>query len=295
MRCTRDKEPVLKVWNRIKDNRESKMVYDTKGDVIRYAKDILDYMVIASLLSVQGGRYKINSIEEQAINEFLQSDTVFDGYAQFIGKSSTRIEEIREYRSAWFEYVNRDLVDIDFRTNFNLYIPSDIDFTEENSDIIGHLTEHIEYSEKISTAIVGSSGEAIVINHEKQKLRENGQEQLLHLVNFIPTQFGVGYDVQSFECDDSELRKYIEVKTTVSNTSITFNSFHITLNEWRTAKSVRDRYYIYRLQISKHSKKLFIIKNLYDLVKNEKMLLIERKDGYDVRFSSSVGFEENLI
>ena len=295
LRCTRDKEPVLKVWNRIKDNRESKMVYDTKGDVIRYAKAIFDYMVIASLLSVQGGRYKINSIEEQAINEFLQSDTVFDGYAQFIGKSSTRIEEIREYRSAWFEYVNRDLVDIDFRTNFNLYIPSDIDFTEENSDIIGHLTEHIEYSEKISTAIVGSSGEAIVINHEKQKLRENGQEQLLHLVNFIPTQFGVGYDVQSFECDDSELRKYIEVKTTVGNTSITFNSFHITLNEWRTAKSVRDRYYIYRLQISKHSKKLFIIKNLYDLVKNEKMLLIERKDGYDVRFSSSVGFEENLI
>ena len=230
LRCTRDKEPVLKVWNRIKDNRESKMVYDTTGDVIRYAKDILDYMVIASLLSVQGGRYKINSIEEQAINEFLQSDTVFDGYAQFIGKSSTRIEEIREYRSAWFEYVNRDL--------------GDIDFTEENSDIIGHLTEHIEYSEKISTAIVGSSGEAIVINHEKQKLRENGQEQLLHLVNFIPTQFGVGYDVQSFECDDSELRKYIEVKTTVSNTSITFNSFHITPNEWRTAKSVRDRYYI---------------------------------------------------
>jgi len=66
-------------------------------------------------------------------------------------------------------------------------------------------------------------------------------------------------------------------------------------NEWRTAKSVRDRYYIYRLQISKHSKKLFIIKNLYELVKNEKMLLIERKDGYDVRFSPSVGFEENLI
>lgn len=157
------------------------------------------------------------------------------------------------------------------------------------------MTSHIEYSEKISTAIVGSSGEAIVVNHEKQKLRESGQDNLIHLVNFIPTQFGVGYDVQSFECDSSELRKYIEVKTTVSNASITFNSFHITPNEWRTAKSVRDRYYIYRLQISKHSKKLLIIKNLYELVKNNKMLLIERKDGYDVRFSSSIGFEENLI
>ncbi|CKH93422.1 Restriction endonuclease BpuJI - N terminal [Streptococcus pneumoniae] len=295
LRCTRDREPVLEIWNRIKENRASKVAYDTKGDVIRYAKDVLDYMVIASLLTVQGGRYKINSMEEQAINDFLQSDATFDGYAQFIGNASTTIEDVRNFRSAWFEYVNRDLGDIDFRTNFNLYLPSDIDFTEEKTDIIGHLTEHIEYSEKISTAVVGSSGEAIVINHEKQKLREHGQEQLLHLVNFIPTQFGVGYDVQSFECDDSELRKYIEVKTTVSNASITFNSFHITPNEWRTAKSVRDRYYIYRLQISKHSKKLFIIKNLYELVKNEKMLLIERKDGYDARFSSSVGFEENLI
>lgn len=295
LRCTRDRQPVLKTWKRIKKNRELKIAYDTKGDVIRYAKDILDYMVIANLLTMQGGRYKLNCVEEEVINEFLQSDTVFDGYAQFVGNTSTSREDIRNFRSSWFEYVNRDLGDIDFRTNFNLYIPSDIDFTEEKTDIIGHLTEHIEYSEKISTAIVGSSGEAIIINHEKQKLRECGQEKLLHLVNFIPTQFGVGYDVQSFECDDSELRKYIEVKTTVSNASITFNSFHITPNEWRTAKSVRDRYYIYRLQISKHSKKLFIIKNLYELVKSERMFLIDRKDGYDVRFSSSVGFEENLI
>ncbi|HFI0645142.1 TPA: DUF3883 domain-containing protein [Streptococcus suis] len=295
LRCTRDRESVLETWNRIKNNRESKLDYNTQGDVIRYAKDILDYMVIASLLTVQGGRYKLNSVESQAINDFLKPNAMFEGYAQFVGNYSTSIEDIRVFRSAWFDYVNRDLVDIDFRTNFNLYIPSNIDFTEEKTDIIGHLTDHIEYSEKISTAVVGSSGEAIVINHEKQKLREHGQEQLLHLVNFIPTQFGVGYDVQSFECDDSELRKYIEVKTTVSNASITFNSFHITPNEWRTAKSVQDRYYIYRLQISKHSKKLFIIKNLYELVKNKKMLLIERKDGYDVRFSSSIGFEENLI
>lgn len=96
-------------------------------------------------------------MEEQAINDFLQSDATFDGYAQFIGNASTTIEDVQNFRSAWFEYVNRDLGDIDFRTNFNLYLPSDIDFTEEKTDIIGHLTEHIEYSEK-GTAVVGSSG-----------------------------------------------------------------------------------------------------------------------------------------
>ncbi|HFI0237939.1 TPA: DUF3883 domain-containing protein [Streptococcus suis] len=295
LRCTRDNAPVLETWERIKFNRTQKITYDSSGDVVRYAKDILDYMVIASLLNVQGGRYKINELENQAIEYFLQSDRMFEGYAQFIGDSNTNIDNIRDLRSTWFEYVNSELIGVDFTTNFNIYVPTSIDFVTEKTDLIDHLTSHIEYSEKISTAIVGSSGEAIVVNHEKQKLRESGQDNLVHLVNFIPTQFGVGYDVQSFECDSSELRKYIEVKTTVSNASITFNSFHITPNEWRTAKSVRDRYYIYRLQISKHSKKLLIIKNLYELVKNNKMLLIERKDGYDVRFSSSIGFEENLI
>ncbi|MFM9597253.1 DUF3883 domain-containing protein, partial [Streptomyces scabiei] len=91
---------------------------------------------------------------------------------------------------------------------------------------------------------------------------------------------GIGYDIQSFECDKSELRKYIEVKTTVSSSAINFNSFHITSNEWRTAKSVKDRYYIYRIQISKFSKKLYIINNLYQLVKDKKLQLVERKDGY---------------
>ena len=295
LRCTRDNAPVLETWERIKFNRTQKITYDSSGDVVRYAKDILDYMVIASLLNVQGGRYKINELENQAIEYFLQSDRMFEGYAQFIGVSNTNINNIRDLRSAWFEYVNSELIGVDFTTDFNIYVPTSIDFVTEKTELIDHLTSHIEYSEKISTAIVGSSGEAIVVNHEKQKLRESGQDNLIHLVNFIPTLFGVGYDVQSFECDSSELRKYIEVKTTVSNASITFNSFHITPNEWRTAKSVRDRYYIYRLQISKHSKKLLIIKNLYELVKNNKMLLIERKDGYDVRFSSSIGFEENLI
>ena len=225
LRCTRDNAPVLETWERIKFNRTQKITYDSSGDVVRYAKDILDYMVIASLLNVQGGRYKINELENQAIEYFLQSDRMFEGYAQFIGVSNTNINNIRDLRSAWFEYVNSELIGVDFTTDFNIYVPTSIDFVTEKTELIDHLTSHIEYSEKISTAIVGSSGEAIVVNHEKQKLRESGQDNLIHLVNFIPTQFGVGYDVQSFECDSSELRKYIEVKTTVSNASITFNSF----------------------------------------------------------------------
>lgn len=296
LRCTRDNDLPENTWRRIKSLRDRGETYDTKGDVIRYAKDILDYMTIANLLNGQGRRFSINKQEIATVNKFLKLADRFEGYKIFIEhESPINIDKIKKIRVDWFKYVNRNLSDIDFSTDFNIYIPSTIDFEVEKEEIVDILTEHIEYTEKISTAIVGNSGESLVVSHEKQKLKESGQEYLIHLVNFIPTQLGIGYDIQSFECDKSELRKYIEVKTTVSSSAINFNSFHITSNEWRTAKSVKDRYYIYRIQISKFSKKLYIINNLYQLVKDKKLQLVERKDGYDVKFSSNIGYEEGLF
>ena len=41
LRCTRDHESPSKVWNRILKNRKDGLEYDERGDVIRYAGDIL--------------------------------------------------------------------------------------------------------------------------------------------------------------------------------------------------------------------------------------------------------------
>ena len=299
LRCTRDHQNPYEVWKRIKRNRVLNVDYDTRGDVIRYASDILDYMDIANLLTIRGKKIYQNYVENETISLFIESVFSFGGYSQFIGDISISLDKIKNIRTQWFRYVNRDMKGIDFSTDLVSYLASEeeryTDYSLQKQVILSDLEEHLTESAVISTAIVGNSGESYIISHEKEKLRQIGASSLTHLVKFIPTPLAVGYDIQSFERDGSELRKYIEVKTTISNRALSFNSFHITPNEWRTAKSVKERYYIYRLQLSQYRKKLFILSDLYGKVERGEVQLIQRSDGFDVRFYDSAGYEELIV
>lgn len=295
LRCTRDRCSTDQVWSRIRHNRDLQVSYNTQGDIIRYGKDILDYMVLAGLLVLDGSKYRLSPIERKSIDFFIRSPRSFEGYDQYIGNAQTTIDDIRDIRVSWFEYVNEKISGFDFSTNVGAYIPVNIDYQSDIIKRIEDLGDHVEYSEQISTAEVGKNGESIIVSHERNKLRKNGFSDLAHLVNFIPTKLGVGYDIQSIECDKSELRKYIEVKTTVSRSAINFDTFHITENEWRTARSVKDRFYIYRLQVFQNETKLMIINNLYKHVREERIKLIKRRNGYDVKIQRSIGVEESLV
>lgn len=295
LRCTRDNQDPLQVWLRIKQNRDQGIKYDSRGDIVRYAGDIMDYMDIANILSARGKKFYINHIEDSVISTFIDTDNSFSGYSEFIGNISTTIEDIKAVRNLWFRYVNREMGSIDFRTDLTSYmLNNEVDYVVKKQTIFEELHEHLSTNDTISTNVVGNSGEALIISYEKEKLRDAGEQSLTHLVNFVPTPLGVGYDIQSFERDGSELRKYIEVKTTISSRALSFNSFHITPNEWRTAKSVKDRYYVYRLQLSQHNKKLFILSDLYGKVERGEVQLIRRSDGFDVRFYDSAGYEEMI-
>ena len=299
LRCTRDNQDPIEVWQRIKYNRELGVEYDTRGDIIRYAGDILDYMDIANLLVARGKKFYVNYVENDTISLFLDSDSSFLGYSKFIGDVSVTIDSIRDVRTQWFRYVNRDMGEIDFSTDLAAYFRSGeepfADYSLQKQEILTDLDEHVTGSTSISTAVVGNSGESFIISHEKEQLRLAGRQTLTHLVNFIPTPLGVGYDIQSFERGGPELRRYIEVKTTISSRALSFNSFHITPNEWRTARSVKDRYYIYRLQLSQHRKKLFILNDLYGKVERGEVQLVQRSDGFDVRFYEGAGYEEMIV
>lgn len=299
LRCIRDNEKPIEVWKRIKKNRDLNVKYDTRGDVVRYAGDILDYMDIANLLISRGNKFYLNELESNTISFFVDSDSSFSRYSEFNDDTALTIDKVRNIRMEWFVYVNRDMKDIDFTTDLSLYFNTDneynLDYSLQNQEILNDLEDHLTATAAVSTAIVGSSGESLIINHEKEKLKERGWDSLVHLVNFIPTPLAVGYDIQSFERDNSQLRKYIEVKTTVSSRAISFNSFRITPNEWRTAKSVKDRYYIYRLQLSQHKKKLFILNDLFGKVQKGEVKLIKGKNGFDVQFFDSAGYEERIV
>ncbi|ADA65047.1 protein NO VEIN domain-containing protein [Lactococcus lactis] len=296
LRVTAKKETISETWKRVIDSRKSNMNFDSSGDVTRYAGDILDYMELANFINLKGRNFYLNKNEKDSINKFMENATFFSEYSDLKRKNKLTLESIKEIRVKWFSFVNRDLGKIDFATNIDSYISETEQIViERQKESIIEFQEVLVNERKIKTFEIGTRGEAIIINHEKTKLLASGHDDLVHLINFVPTKLAVGYDIQSFEDDDSELRKYIEVKTTISNRSVSFNSIHITKNEWRTAKSVKDRYYIYRMQVSQQQRKLFILKNLYNMVTNEIVDLIPSNDRFDIRFKDSSGAYEELI
>lgn len=125
------------------------------------------------------------------------------------------------------------------------------------------------------------------------RLKLAGCENLIHLIKRIPTQFAIGYDISSVEPDGK--KRYIEVKTTVSSKPLHFNKIHLTKNEWNTAESVNDRYFVYRLMLSKKEQKLFLLQDPVGLYKNSQISM-SPSDGADITFDpQKVGKYEELL
>ena len=148
-------------------------------------------------------------------------------------------------------------------------------------------------ADEIRTKDIGDIGESLVHSHECQRIKIGGRADLIHLIKRIPTQFAVGYDIQSVELD--ERKRYIEVKTTISSKPLHFNKIHLTPNEWNTAGTMKDRYFVYRLMISKIEKKLFVLQDPVGLYKKDVLSMIP-KDGAEITFDTKTAgnFEELL-
>ena len=128
--------------------------------------------------------------------------------------------------------------------------------------------------------------------HECQRLKLGDREDLVHLVVKIPTELGVGYDISSRELD-ATIRN-IEVKTTISSKPIVFNKIHLTPNEWQAAKSYKDRYFVYRLMVSKFEIKLYILQDPVELFKHD-LIDITPRDGMEITFREAAGHYEELL
>lgn len=310
LRVTRDNEGVEKTWERILQNRKKGYEYDQTGDVIRYAGDIIDYMEIANLLKTYDSRmYYLNTLEEEAIIKFCESSEWFAEYDMMLKNRNGSMQAVKDCTTGWFSYVNRDIQNTDFATDILAYIASDADelkalkdniTTEQDatvSDLIdrdNELQRRIaSYYDAFTTKDIGDIGESLVHGHECMRVKIGGREDLIHLIKRIPTQFAVGYDISSVELD--ERKRYIEVKTTISSKPLHFNRIHLTKNEWNTASSTHDRYYVYRLLLSKSERKLFLLQDPVGLYKKDMIDMIPG-DGADITFDpQSVGRFEELL
>lgn len=272
-------------------NFNSKGKARSKGDVVRYAGDVLDYMEIAALLERRMDGYfilKPNALS--AIKAFINDTSYFNGYEQFYGLPNLKPSMLAPIESDWFSYVS-NLVDPDkFRTD----ICSILENAQVNVVIDSRISEIIN-NRNSTTKDIGNIGETIIYSHEKQRLKLAGYEALLHLIAIVDSpSYHPGFDIDSLEGDGTNHHRYIEVKTTISRQKINLYSFHMSPNEWAVAETNREHYYVYRLMLSASEKTLYILHNPVALYKNDIIDAIPR-NGMEISFDSSKFKPENIL
>ena len=269
LRGTRDfnYENINEISERILYNRKNKSEYNLSGDVIRYAGDILDYMGLANLVKGFGGKFFINTGESRSIKKFIMNKEYFE-------YKDIELKEISLKEKDWVNYVCRPVENKIFNTDILAFISKD----EEDYKELIKRTEHLKRTSIPTHGVrakdIGDYGESLVHGHECMYLKVNNRKDLIHLVKCIPNHFAMGFDIQSI--DLNEIKKYIEVKSTISNKRLTVNRFRLTQNEIKSAQTLGEHYFVYRLQIDKTagdqaSIKLFIIRDPIQLFKKNEI------------------------
>lgn len=256
----------------------------TKGDVTRYAKDILDYMEIANLLTTTNGYYYLKGNELAAIQKYRDDKTWFNGYNSFYGKKDIETMELAKIESEWFEYVNNsmkpDLFKTDVQTIFGQTGTIDVVIDDRIKEVVS--------SDDRTMKDIGNLGEAMICGHEKMRLKINGYEKFVRLVQIVDSpSYHPGFDIDSYEADGTEDHRYIEVKTTISKKKIQMFGFHMSPNEWRVAGTIKEHYCIYRLMLSEQDKILYVLRNPVSLYKTDK-IEAEPRNGMEISFSTEL-------
>ena len=296
IRVTSGKVSSRDVAKTILDNRKKKLKYyntkdknifslsgkpRTKGDVTRYAGDILDYMEIANILNKHYGYYSLKENQTQAIKVFSTDKTFFSGYERFYCNGDYDTLELSLIEPLWFEYVNKTMKPRLFKTDLSTILKPN----EEIDVVFDSRIKDVVSSDTTTTKDIGNMGEALVFGHEKMRLKINGYEDFIKLIQIVDSpSYHPGYDIDSFEADGTENHRYIEVKTTISKKKILLYGFHMSTNEWRVANTIQEHYYVYRLMLSEKEKVLFVLRNPVSLYKNDE-IEAEPRDGMDISFT----------
>jgi hypothetical protein len=289
----------------ILDNRRADYTYGRGGDVVRYAGDILDYMVLGDLLNENlNAKFYLKKINMEVILAYSNSTNCFLPYEKLRSNDAISKQDVDDTEIDWFNYVNNDLKSEIFKTNiFNLIQG---DSMAESEDVVADTTSATTFLKEAldrlsslidagerKTKVIGDVGESITIVHETNRLNALGRKDVLHLIKKIPETFAIGYDIGSYEGIGS-LRRFIEVKTTVSRRKLVLSSFHMTPSEWSSAESSKDRYFIYRLMINAGQVDMFVIQDPVGKYKDSIINMVPR-DGADIIFNEKAGTWEKIL
>jgi hypothetical protein len=305
LRVTTQKIKIEDVANQIIENRKKNVDYDWDGDVIRYAGDILDYMTSANLIEKHGSNYYLNKTEKLAIDFFINHQTWFEGFDVLYDKK-TNLTDIKKISSLWYLYVNSYAGKIKFETDLLDFIGIDKASYKQllsksqqtiSTSVSGAIPQLLGTHSTPKSKIIGDAGEALVHGHECMILKKAKKNELIPKVVILPNHLAMGYDIRSFDIKSNI--KNIEVKSTISTSSLSFYHFHLTDNEWNIADKLGNDYFVYRLQLSRKDNneinvKLFVIQNPIEKYKKG-LIQVKSKNGIDVTFNKKSGHFEELV
>lgn len=235
--------------------------FETGSKMVQHGREFLGYMFLAGLLiQDESGKFHLNETARTAI-DFIKSDAEFFQIPEdFTTDLTVRKQTLRDWW-LWFGDVSE--------TEKNKFAPGRVTSEEE----IPELTEvGIEVTPEMERAAaptradmkeIGDKGELVVLKYERERVFQIRPDKVA-LVQKVSNDTSLGYDIQSLELEDVTKKKYIEVKTTErtfppSKDVLTY--FRMSSNEWDTAKSFKECYYIYRVFLIRGEASIFVIKD----------------------------------
>ncbi len=285
------------IAQKIIDNRRQGIDYDQTGDIVRYAQDILDYMVLGDILSKRPNTnsYYLKPQGLEAAMMISQRAPQFQGYEKFYTQHAIDTRDISDVEEQWLRFVNEDRLSEAFAGDILSILETD---DEQFNVKVEELVESLRIAMVGDARDIGRAGESVAIGHEVNRLTSLNRVELAKKVRKIPDHLGVGYDLLSFEgkreSEFGELNRYIEVKTTRSKSRLVNNSFTLTPNEWNAARSHGDTYFVYRIIISEGDLRMFVIRNPYE---QERLGTIQMtpRSGAEISYTESAGYWEEIL
>ena len=127
----------------------------------------------------------------------------------------------------------------------------------------------------------GALGEFIVLKYERNRLVDGSRDDLARMVHWTSKEnVAAGFDIASFDTNGSQ--RFIEVKATAGQAK----RFVISRNEWRTARSRGDQYWIYLVTNVNGDPEILPLQNPTRLESDG--MLVREADGWVVRIKDQV-------
>ena len=246
------------VLNSLLELRSRDTKFEGGSKIAQHGREFLGYMLLARLLKQGDSGFQLNKKESPSINFIRESDSFFDIPADYITNAKSRKEFQSEW-GLWFGDVSQIEKEKFVAYSGKVEVPTiqvaGIETTPEAEALASPTQQDLKE--------IGDKGELVVLKYEKERIYQIRPDKI-GLVQRVANDTALGYDIQSLEFDDVSKKKFIEVKTTErtfppSEQVLTY--FPMSGNEWETARTQGESYYIYRVFLTEKEPTMFVIKN----------------------------------